>query len=123
VTTVAFECVPIQDLRLDQKSIDQLERIKKLNHTTKLINGLLGANIFLSIFGGKSASGPSTGGGYLWTITQTDWKGYSEAMKSVPVTYRRAIEKEAKVLYLNYDQDKNYKLSNFWKGIAHGCRY
>ena len=123
MTTGAFECVPIHDVRLDQHSIAQIERMKKLGQTPRLINALLGGNIFLSIFAGKSAPGPSTGAGYLLTITQTDWEGYAVAMSGMPVAYRRQVEKEAAALYLNYDQDGNYKLSNFWKGIAYGCRY
>lgn len=120
---VAYECVPLQDIRFDKKSLDQIERIKKLSFTPKLIQSLLGGNIFLSIFGGKSAPGPTTGAGYLWTISQTDWQGYTEAMKGVPVVYRRQIEEEAKRLSINYWQDGNHKLSNFWRGISDGCRY
>jgi len=123
MTTVASECTPIHDLKFDQKSLDQLKRMRYMENNPKFINGLLGTNIFASIFAGKGPAGHTTGLRHLWTITQTDWDGYRNAMKGATVTFRRRIHDEAKALSIGYFMDGNYKLNIFWRNIANGCSF
>jgi len=118
-------CEPVNGLKLDAQSIKQLQRMKDLDKSGKFINSLLGANIFLSIMGGKSPTGlPSTNVDKLWTISQTDWDGYVRAMETVPTVFKKQIEKEAEALAVEYAFPAyNCQLHQFWKGIANGGKY
>ncbi|MDR2092966.1 MAG: hypothetical protein LBP58_06590 [Azoarcus sp.] len=72
-----FKCVPIDALVFDKKSLDAIEKIKEFRIRTQLATALLGGNIILSLFAGKSLPASAD---KVWTITQADWEGYANGM-------------------------------------------
>lgn len=110
------ECRTIVGLRLDQKSIDTLERIKKKHAYGNALATVLSAGVFSSIF---TKSSPAEA---AYNITQTDWDMYARAMISVPVITRAAIQKEVQLMILDYQIANNPQLLQFWQGIYDGCQ-
>lgn len=111
-------CEPIAGLKLDQKSLDAIERLNKKSKLEKILAGAVTAGVFNSIF--TKSKAPVVG----YNITQTDWSLYAEAMAAVPEITRYAIKQEIDMLLLHYSRPGNYdyKHVQFWRGVKNGCQ-
>jgi hypothetical protein len=119
-------CIPIEGLVFDQKSLDAIKKIKEFRIRTQLATTLLGGNIILSLFAGKGLPASTD---KVWTITQTDWKGYADGMASIPKYYQSEVKKFAELMWYDYatgsggsHTGQNRKLEQFWQGVADGCQ-
>lgn len=111
------QCEAIVGLVLDKKSSDTINRINNKKKYGNVLAVMLSAGVFSSIFTKNNSLQAS------YNITQTDWILYARSMKSVPAITKRAIEKEVKLMIIDYQlKNNNRKLLSFWKGIYEGCK-
>ena len=110
------ECKAISGLKLDQQSIDALERIRTKHAYGNALASVLSAGVVSSIFTKSNSLNAA------YNITQTDWTLYSQAMKSIPEITKAAVRKEVQLMIINYQLHYNAQLLQFWKGIYDGCQ-
>lgn len=108
----------ITGLYLDQVSLDEIERIRKKSELTPWISALISVAVFNSIF---TKSKPPVAG---YNISQTEWALYAKAMRNVPTITKRAIERDIKMMVLQYEMPGRYdhKHAQFWRALLHGCQ-
>lgn len=109
---------PIENLELDQNSLDEIERIRKKSELSPWVNALMSIAVFNSIF---TKSKPPVAG---YNISQTEWGLYARAMRNVPTITKRAIERDIKMMILHYEMPGNYDHKHvlFWRSLLHGCQ-
>lgn len=108
----------IENLKLDQESLDEIKRIKQKSEFSPWVNALMSIAVFNGIF---TKSKPPVAG---YNISQAEWALYARAMSNVPAITKRAIERDIKMMILHYEMPGNYdhKHIQFWRSLLHGCQ-
>jgi len=109
-----MQCVPINSVKFDKRSIEGIERIKNINGFSSLLTKVIGIGTFANIFLGNKV--PEL----TFNIYQTDWAMIHQSMMALPSIQRKIIEDEARYQILDHQLD--YKQRQFWEGISYGCK-
>lgn len=111
-----MSCSPILGLVLDQESKLALEQIINNKKLAKNLTVAINVGTFHSIFTKNKAPIVAL------NITQTDWSAYEQAISGLPKTQKNIILKLINRMIVHYMGKHDYKHTQFWRGMKHGCR-
>ena len=107
-----MECPSIYDLKLDSNGQRAMEDIATKREFSRMLNPVLAAGTFLSIFLGNNSWKVA------FTVATTDFYAFDLAMQQTDRITRKQIEKiatNAALFSSSHDQDM------FFRAIANGC--
>ncbi|MBU3055417.1 hypothetical protein [Pseudomonas indica] len=108
-------CPTLHNLKLDEQSLNGVEKINRKIVLTKLGASLMASGVVIQIFARSNSSQA------VYNISQTDWELFGSAVNSWSAISRRAIEDVAQEQMLDHMHDQaQYR---FWGAVANGCRF
>lgn len=110
-------CSEISGLKLDQRSLEGLEEIKRRKKIADGLHFWLLGSIWVVLLA-DIRTGLGNPGDIAYNITQFEWEHWRNAMKAIGPIHRRVIQKIAEEQQLDHTDPKQ---SLFWEQIKHGC--
>jgi len=111
------QCKPIYGLKLDTFSKNMLKKIGKTSKLKKLLDSAAIAGTFNALF---TKSGVGTA---AVNIGLQDWNFLINATKSTGALQNNIIRRDIELAQVRYLGSTDYKLIQFWEGMANGCKY
>ena len=109
-----MECPKIIGLRLDQRSREGIERIRKAQQLSDRLAVAIGAGTVTTLFAKSTA--PET----AYNVMDTDWRLFTQALVAIPAISRERLKQEAALQILDHAGDP--KQRTFWQAVHGGCK-
>jgi len=107
-----MKCVFINNVKFSQESIAAIKDIRRRGHMVAALAKIMPASIMINIFLGNETLKSA------YNVSQTDFESLAKAMASLPAIQRKIIRDIATMQALSHSG----KESQFWRGVADGCR-